>query len=177
MCKNKKVWFCLGGVLLGIILSVGIAQGVKYSSTEEFCSSCHEMKFAYEAWEENAHGPLSGDAGACKATCVDCHLPHDANVVSYLFIKTEAAVKDVIGHVTGPEKFDWAGNLEERNRYTYESSCKRCHKALSNNVMHQKYKSGETDKTCIDCHHGIGHGYYFREEVERLFGKKEVAKK
>ncbi|SNR73408.1 cytochrome c3 family protein [Desulfurobacterium atlanticum] len=177
MLKQKKAYLCFGGLVVGLIISLAVAQGVKYSSTEQFCASCHEMKFAYDAWEENAHGPLSSDAGACKATCVDCHLPHDANVVTYLLVKTKAAVKDVVGHFTGPENFDWVGNLEERNRYTYESSCKGCHKVLSDNVMHEKYKKGEIKETCIDCHHGVGHGYYFRETVERLFGKKEVAKK
>ncbi|WP_022847575.1 MULTISPECIES: cytochrome c3 family protein [unclassified Desulfurobacterium] len=177
MSAKKPFLICAGGLVLGLFISLLVAQGVKYSSTEQFCASCHEMKFAYDTWEENAHGPLSGSAGACKASCVDCHMPHNANVVVYLFVKTRAAVKDAVGHITGPEKFDWVKNLEERNRYTYESSCKGCHKVLSDNVMHEKYKEGKTDKTCIDCHHGVGHGDYFKEKIEAMLSKSAVAQK
>ncbi|WP_457568414.1 cytochrome c3 family protein [Desulfurobacterium sp.] len=177
MSVKKQLFVCGGGLVLGILFSLLVAQGVRYSSTDRFCASCHEMKLAYDTWRMNAHGPLGSSAGACKASCVDCHMPHDANVVSYLFVKTMAAIKDFSGHISGPEKFDWVGNLEERNRYTYESSCKGCHRILSSNVMHEKYREGKTDKTCIDCHKGVGHGDYFREKIEAAVLKGAVARK
>ncbi len=60
---------------------------------------------------------------------------------------------------------DWIKNLERREHYTYESSCKHCHPELvapgistKGYAAHRDYQNGETSKTCVSCHSDVGHG-------------------
>jgi len=143
---------------LFIIIQIGIIES---TSTVEFCASCHSMETFHQAWVNGKHGV--GKKGIVVAKCVDCHLPHD-NMVHYLWAKGIAGTKDAVATVFGYEP-DWIENLEEREEYTYESGCRRCHVNLvapgipiKAFTAHRQYELGETDKTCISCHTDVGHG-------------------
>lgn len=160
------------GISLAFVLGVmflGIAKSVSdYSNSQEFCISCHEMRDNnFAEYKETIH---ARNRTGVKATCADCHVPHEFG--PWLMRKVRAA-GDVFHHLAGTietkEQFE-ARRLELAQRvwlYMKESDsreCRHCHDVQAMDAMrqgrtaqkqHLKLAAGE--KTCIDCHYGIAH--------------------
>ena len=158
----------LSGIIAGIVIFGGTSWSMSATSTEEFCISCHEM-------EDNAYAELQQtihykNSTGTRATCSDCHVPHD--FVGKILRKIEAA-REVYGNITGiidtPEKYEthrlamaervW-GDMREDD----SANCRACHVNIEQSldeqyewarINHQQLIDG--DKTCIDCHQGIAH--------------------
>ena len=65
----------LGGFLAGIIFWGGFNTALEVTNTEQFCVSCHEMKDnVFEELKSTIH--YTNRSGV-RATCPDCHVPHD----------------------------------------------------------------------------------------------------
>ena len=168
--KQRKRWFlfalffiCLGGLIFASGKMV-----LDQTNTLSFCISCHEMKSNnYNEYKETIHAK---NRTGVKATCADCHVPHD--FVGTLVRKLEAS-NDLYKHFTGaidtPEKFE-AHRLELAKRVwkhmksTNSQECRNCHDVATMDPeqqgktaqkQHKKLLTGE--KTCIDCHYGIAH--------------------
>lgn len=166
--KSMLSWGTLGLLLLGGLLFAGGKYAIDQTNTVEFCISCHEMKDNnFEEYKNTIHAT---NRTGVKATCSDCHVPHD--LVGTTIRKIKAA-NDVFHHVLGTvdtkEKFE-AHRLELAKRVwlhmeqTDSQECRHCHdsKAMdpekqgkTAQKQHQKLLSGE--RTCIDCHYGIAH--------------------
>ncbi len=155
---------CIVAFLIALFVAFFAAKQVQSTSTVEFCNSCHEMNPFYETWAAGKHG--TDAKGVIRARCVDCHLPHDS-LANYLSTKTKAGLHDIKAHWMG-KKTDWLGIWKNRGPYVhaaYESGCKECHKKLIAPGIplkaitgHKAYLNGETKRTCLDCHHDVGHG-------------------
>lgn len=157
----------LGGVILGIIAMVGFDATMHATSTDEFCTSCHEMQIPLESLKTTAH--FSNRSGV-TAGCADCHLPHD--FIPKMVRKVEAA-REVYGHFTGiidtPEKYaahrpQMQARELQRLRANDSAECRYCHDIArmdltiqSSHAAKQHSKISDTGKTCIDCHSGIAH--------------------
>lgn len=157
----------IGGVILGIIGMTAFDATMHATSTDEFCTSCHEMQTPLAELQTTVH--FKNQFGV-TAGCADCHLPHA--FVPKMIRKVEAA-REVYGHFTGiidtPEKY--AAHLPvmkereiERMRASDSAECRYCHDAASMDFGKQsslaaKQHQGiqESGKTCIDCHTGIAH--------------------
>jgi len=157
---KKKMLFLIGGILIGVVLALGGAEMIERTSGIEFCSSCHSMKAVAQAYEEDIHGGMN--KFGVKAHCVDCHLPHD-NVVQYVSAKAYSGAKDVLGELFWAKSFDWMGNLQHREEFTYSSGCRQCHdlNAIRYEIpkaylAHRDYKMGVV-KSCVHCHQHVGH--------------------
>ena len=158
----KKIIFLLlsFGVVLGLVISLGSAEMIEHTSGVEFCSSCHSMKGVARSYAEDIHGGMNKHG--FKAKCADCHLPHD-NVFSYVTAKAYTGAKDVLGELFWADTFDWVGNLEHREKFTYTSGCVKCHdlsvikyeipKAY---LAHKDFLSGKVP-SCVKCHENVGH--------------------
>ena len=158
----------LGGFVMGIIFWGGFHTAMEATNTEEFCISCHEMEDnVYEELKQTVH--WSNRTGV-RATCPDCHVPHDW---SYKVARKIQATKEFWGHVFGSidtrEKFE-AKRLElaqhEWQRLTANGSleCRHCHdydsmqwSKMSEKAQFYMTKAAEKDQSCIDCHKGIAH--------------------
>jgi len=179
--KSLILVLTIGGAA-GVGISIFSAQKIEETGTPKFCISCHEMKPMYDSWLKGPHGPLSNKAGAVRASCVDCHLDHE-NVVSYLKSKVKASIKDMYGHYFKKEEISkldfWLEKLDPKKakKYTYEKNCIHCHKELSDNALHEKYKKGEIKETCLDCHWYVGHGFYYEDYLKEYFHKKSLKEK
>ena len=163
--------------VLGLLL-VGLAAGVftvlaydytmYATSTEEFCTSCHEMA-------DNPGMMLVGtthhmNRSGVRPTCSDCHVPKEFG--PKLVRKIEAS-REVWGAITGiidtPEKYAaHAPAMKERelNRLRANDSqeCRNCHDtrhmlaSLQTTKAQNFHKAGEKmEKTCVDCHAGLTH--------------------
>ncbi|RUM87354.1 MAG: cytochrome C [Thermodesulfatator sp.] len=162
--QGSTIVACVIAFLIALLIAFFTAKQVKSTSTVEFCNSCHEMNPFYKTWAAGKHGIDS--MGAVRARCVDCHLPHDS-LANYLKVKTQAGLHDMKAHAM-KKKTPWLEIWKNRGPYVheaYESGCKECHKKLvapgipvKAFTAHKAYIVGQTKRTCIDCHHEVGHG-------------------
>ncbi|MGF1685735.1 pentaheme c-type cytochrome TorC [Photobacterium japonica] len=158
----------LGGFIAGVIFWGGFNTALEMTNTEKFCIGCHEMRDnVYEELQQTVH--WSNHSGV-RATCPDCHVPH--NWTDKIARKMQAS-KEVFGTIFGTidtrEKF-----LEKRAelanhewaRFSANGSleCKSCHNydsmkwdEMSTLAQSQMKQAAERDQSCIDCHKGIAH--------------------
>ncbi|MFD2167990.1 cytochrome c3 family protein [Thalassotalea euphylliae] len=159
----------IGGFVAGIIFWGGFNTALEATNTEEFCISCHEMKDnVYEEMKTTIH--FTNRSGV-RATCPDCHVPH--NWTDKIARKMQAS-KEVWGKIFGTistrEKF-----LSERKRLAEHEwarlkandslECRNCHNfdymdfTVQSARAAQMHSTSLADgqKTCIDCHKGIAH--------------------
>ena len=162
--KKKTLVLLVGAcVLIGMILSLGIAEMVHLTGTDKFCVSCHTMQPMANAFHNDVHG--GNNPQGFKADCVACHVSHE-NTFMYLWTKALTSANDVYKTVfTDADKIDWQEKRKERNHFVYESGCLSCHRNLKeqNNqvdkawLAHRDYFAGITGKTCVQCHENVGH--------------------
>ena len=159
----------MGGFVMGIIFWGGFNTALEVTNTEAFCTSCHEMRDnVYEELKPTIH--YSNRSGV-RATCPDCHVPHEWT--SKIARKMQAS-KEVWGKIFGTintrEKFlehrltlaqhEWT-RLEANNSL----ECRNCHSEESMDITRQSTRAAEAherflftgEKTCISCHKGIAH--------------------
>lgn len=87
--KNNILLMGLVGILIGLLSSWILYEGLHRTSDDRFCIVCHEMKPMVAAYHNDVHGG-NGKVGI-KVSCVTCHLPHD-NVMPILQQKLETAL-------------------------------------------------------------------------------------
>ena len=159
----------IGGFLAGIMFWGGFNTALEVTNTEKFCVSCHEMR-------ENVFAELKStihysNRSGVRATCPDCHVPH--NWTDKIGRKIQAS-KEVWGKIFGTistrERFldlrltlaqhEWA-----RLKANDSLECRNCHSAESMDISKQSQRAATAhqsflftgQKTCIDCHKGIAH--------------------
>lgn len=158
----------IAGFLAGIIFWGGFNTALEVTNTEAFCIGCHEMKDnVYAELQETVH--YENRTGV-RATCPDCHVPH--NWTDKIARKMQAS-KEVWGAIFGTidtkEKFE-AKRLElaqhEWARFSANKSleCRNCHdyESMDWNLMSDEARrfmmpAAERDQSCVDCHKGIAH--------------------
>ena len=161
--------FCIGGIA-GLIAAGGIASGVNYTSTNQFCVSCH-----YAQWPEAEYQALGhfANAAGVRAGCGDCHFDHDPwwqTVWQKARFGTSHMIAEWQGTVATRELYD-ARRLELAERVwdhleaTDSSWCMNCHsweamtlEAQSPSATGAHGRAMEAGRTCIICHKGVGHG-------------------
>jgi cytochrome c-type protein NapC len=172
----------LGGFVGGILFWGGFNTALEATNTETFCVSCHEMHDnTFAELKQTIH--YSNRSGV-RATCPDCHVPHEW---THKIARKMQASKEVWGKIFGTintrEKFlakrlelakhEWA-RLEANDSL----ECRNCHgyqymdwtrQSLRAVQVHSVALAGK-DYTCIDCHKGIAHRLPDMEGVPMLFG-------
>ncbi|RED52120.1 NapC/NirT family cytochrome c [Aestuariispira insulae] len=168
----------IGGFIAGIIFWGGFNTALEYTNTEQFCIGCHEMR-------ENVFAELKptihySNRSGVRATCPDCHVPH--NWTDKIGRKMQAS-KEVWGKIFGTidtrEKFQahrrqLAENEWARMKENDSLECRNCHAEKSMDFTLQSARASEAhssllstgEKTCIDCHKGIAHELPDMEGVE-----------
>lgn len=131
-----------------------------YSSSTQFCTSCHEMVEPYNQYKASIH--YKNDSGVI-AECADCHLPPGA--FSKWYAKISQGVNDTIKHVLlNPEDIDhekWKAVSMKKIR---SEACLKCHKNLlppdlprGGLIAHRAFLKGEIKPTCLQCHENLVH--------------------
>lgn len=159
----------LGGFMAGIMFWGGFNTALEATNTETFCISCHEMENnVYQELQSTVH--FTNRSGV-RATCPDCHVPHEwTNKIAR---KTQAS-KEVWGKIFGTintrEKFEnnrlrLAKHEWARLKANDSLECRNCHNFEFMDFTRQSTRAskqhstalGSGEKTCIDCHKGIAH--------------------
>jgi len=159
----------IGGFIAGIIFWGGFNTALELGNSEQFCISCHEMENnVYKELQTTIH--FTNRSGV-RATCSDCHVPH--NWTDKIARKMQAS-KEVWGKIFGTintrEKFE--GKRRELAEHEWKRlkandslECRNCHNFEYMDFTRQSKRASDMhstslasgDKTCIDCHKGIAH--------------------
>src|SRR6516162_7143861 len=121
----------LAGFAAGVIFWGGFNTALELTNTEQFCTSCHEMHDnVFQELKPTIH--FTNRSGV-RATCPDCHVPH--NWTDKIARKMQAS-KEVWGKIFGSistrEKFE-ARRLElaqhewARLKANNSLECRNCH--------------------------------------------------
>ena len=159
----------IGGFVAGIVFWGGFNTALEVTNTEAFCTSCHEMRDnVFVELQPTIH--YTNRSGV-RATCPDCHVPH--NWTAKIARKIQAS-KEVWGTIFGTintrEKFlgkrlELAQHEWARLKANNSLECRNCHNLDSKDFTRQSKRAMEMhstvlvrgEKTCIDCHKGIAH--------------------
>ena len=76
MIKRKHYLLFIAGGLSVILFLLLFNKTVQYTSTDEFCNSCHVHPHAEASWRLSPHHNTSSGV---SVKCVDCHLPAEDN--------------------------------------------------------------------------------------------------
>jgi len=172
---RARYWFGipLGGFImfaLGIILWGGFNTAMELSSTLTFCTSCHEMDWVYEEYQQSVHYK---NASGVRATCPDCHVPKPwgAKVLRKIGATFNEVPHAILGTINTREKFEahrleLAENVWAVMRSNNSRECRNCHSIEAMKLTlqdrsaqrrHSLERMQEKGETCIDCHQGIAH--------------------
>ncbi|ANA21772.1 pentaheme c-type cytochrome TorC [Salmonella enterica subsp. diarizonae] len=188
--KKSALWWGFGGAAAMVLVIAGTWQGVHYTSTTEFCLSCHAMRTVGEEYRSSTH---FRNASGVRAECKDCHIP--PGIVPTLVRKTEA-LNDlyhtfISPSIDTPEKFagkraELAQREWQRMSANNSATCKSCHRyeamdhaKQSANAAAQMSAAAAKNSNCIDCHKGIAHhkpdmSSGFRERYQQLLRQGEA---
>lgn len=159
----------LGGFLGGVLFWGGFNTALEATNTESFCVSCHEM-------QDNVFAELKStihytNRSGVRATCPDCHVPHDwTDKIARKMQASKEVWGKVFGTIDTREEFlqmrltlaehEWA-----RLKANDSLECRNCHNGDSMDLTRQGVRAAgiherfllSGEKTCIDCHKGIAH--------------------
>ncbi|MDA8403930.1 MAG: NapC/NirT family cytochrome c [Desulfobacteraceae bacterium] len=164
--KNRPVIKGLFLISLGIILGFPVFSMMYYTmvrtSTPQFCSSCHEIQFAYNTWKTSTH---VNNAQGFVADCMDCHLPAPQDTINFFYTKALHGANDILAHFTQNE-YNHAEEREKAYRSFNNAQCMKCHR----NILYIPDKRGAMlahrtvvyplpgmEKKCVDCHRDLVH--------------------
>lgn len=178
----KRLWkwfwgptsrYAWGGIILlgfagGIFFWGGLHTAIESTNSIEFCVSCHEMEqTVYPEYQKSIHYK---NASGVRATCSDCHVPHEwAPMIARKIQASGELWAKITGVIDTPEKFE-ARRWEMANRVwatmkaTDSRECRNCHayEAMDFDLQGRRSRTKmlegrDEGKTCIECHQGIAH--------------------
>ena len=167
---TRHVLFALiiGG-LAGILFIVLLIEFDHYSSSEEFCASCHSMELAAVPYRQSVH---YNSASGVRASCGDCHVSEGVFTATWdHFIGGKDLVKQIKGALLGPDYDDPVVNALHLPEAAFaarkwfierdSATCKRCHNKdailgtrLNTEAVH---KEDAKNKSCVECHINLVH--------------------
>jgi cytochrome c-type protein NapC len=159
----------LGGFAAGVIFWGGFNTVLEATNQEKFCVSCHEMNTnVYEELKQTIH--FTNRSGV-RATCPDCHVPHEwTDKIARKMQASKEVWGKIFGTINTRDKFvamrrELAEHEWARLKANNSLECRNCHSTESMDItkqgaraarVHERYLfTGE--RTCIDCHKGIAH--------------------
>ena len=152
-----------GAVVLGVLVGAfGGAAGytARYAEATSYlsddpaaCINCHVMNEHHNGWASSTH--------ATRATCNDCHVPHDS-VFSKYAVKTEHGYRHSKRFTL--QNFHEPIQITPHSREVVIENCVRCHEAMTHEIRiaargNQPGASGVSGGLdCIHCHSSVAHG-------------------
>ena len=159
----------VGGFIAGIIFWGAFNTALEVTNTEKFCVSCHEMR-------DNVFAELKStihytNRSGVRATCPDCHVPHEwTDKIARKMQASKEVWGKIFGTINTREKFlekrlELALHEWERLKANDSLECRNCHNFQYMDFTQQSKRAADhherflasKEKTCIDCHKGIAH--------------------
>jgi len=162
--KNHWLLF-VAGLVGGAFLLLGLGWGIKATSSNDYCVSCHVHPQATASWKQGVHYATQS---GYHVACVECHLPPEGE--GYLAEKIKTGARDIWSNRTKDSAdFDWeaASTPERASKHVFNSSCLKCHENLfpakltragSDAHLYYRQMTEKGEKIeCISCHLNAGH--------------------
>jgi cytochrome c-type protein NapC len=159
----------VGGFIAGIVFWGAFNTALELTNTEKFCTGCHEMHDnVFQELKTTIH--YSNRSGV-RATCPDCHVPHDwTDKIARKMQASKEVWGKVFGSINTRDKFlakrrELAEHEWARLKANDSLECRNCHNFDSMDFTRQSARAqarhstalARGEKTCIDCHKGIAH--------------------
>lgn len=140
--KWKLLFFSIITFVLMTSFTYGVVAG---TSTNSFCSSCHEMSPEYVTHISTTHAEIK---------CVSCHI--ESGIINTATAKM-AAMKELYHHVTRTVPDPIYPTMVVR-----DSNCFKCHSGnrditASGDIIANHQGHIEASIPCITCHAGVAH--------------------
>ena len=159
----------LGGFVCGVLFWGAFNTVLEITNTEKFCTSCHKMRT--NVFEELQRTPHFSNRSGVRASCPDCHVPHDwTDKIARKMQASKEVWGKIFGKIDTRQKFqdhrlELAKHEWARLKANDLLECRNCHSSAAMDFTKQTRRAGEIhakflvpgDKTCIDCHKGIAH--------------------
>jgi formylglycine-generating enzyme required for sulfatase activity len=161
--KNRKAGLFILGFVACAVFIAAAGKAVKYTSTDNYCKSCHVHPHAEQAWLLSTH---HNNKSGIVVHCVECHLAPKGQ--GYLYTKAKHGAKDLYGYLfKDSADINWQAKklLENAKKFVYQESCMECHQNLFPVTLntdgvnaHLAYtNSSDGQMNCINCHLQVGH--------------------
>jgi cytochrome c-type protein NapC len=159
----------LGGFVAGVFFWGGFNTVLEATNREAFCVGCHEMNTnVYEELKTTIH--FSNRSGV-RATCPDCHVPHEwTDKIARKMQASKEVWGKIFGTINTRDKFvamrrELAEHEWARLKANNSLECRNCHSTESMDITKQGARAARVhqeflftgERTCIDCHKGIAH--------------------
>ncbi|MCR4264737.1 cytochrome c3 family protein [Nitratireductor sp. ZSWI3] len=159
----------LGGFLGGVIFWGAFNTALEITNTEAFCISCHEMETnVYEELTRTIH---FANRSGVRASCPDCHVPHEwTDKIARKMQASKEVWGKIFGTISTRRKFldkrlELAQHEWARLKANDSLECRNCHSSVAMDLSRQTARAAEIhtryllsgEATCIDCHKGIAH--------------------
>ncbi|MEJ5287461.1 MAG: Cytochrome c nitrite reductase, small subunit NrfH [Candidatus Kapaibacterium sp.] len=149
-----KVYFSiLGGIFVGLSLfGIYVSNVTSYLSDDpKACVNCHVMTPFFATWSHSSHRE--------RATCNDCHVPHD-NKIRSLWFKMNDGIRHSTIFTLGT--YPQVIRIRKAGTNVVQENCVRCHShqisALGFISENDKIHSNISSRLCWDCHREVPHG-------------------
>ena len=133
LSKGVVVGVIVGGIG-GLMLALGAEEMDRYTSTDDFCTSCHAMQ-AYIAESETYKASVhQTTASGVRPGCADCHIPKGLIPATYAHVVN--GVSDLWGEIShdyddpevwNAEKARLAYAVRDWFRENDSVTCRACH--------------------------------------------------
>ncbi|MHA3979811.1 NapC/NirT family cytochrome c [Halovulum sp. GXIMD14794] len=170
----------IAGFLAGILFWGGFNWSLELTNTEEFCVSCHTMETNLGEYRETIH--YNNHSGV-RATCPDCHVPHEwQHKVKAKIMAAKDVYHELLGTISTPEKYEehrlhMASLVWRKMKASDSRECRNCHAFEYMDFTIQEARAADSHQraiddgmTCIDCHQGIAHALApgYMEEYQKI---------
>jgi cytochrome c nitrite reductase small subunit len=180
--KRNIRWLFIAGLIIGVLLMYAGNRYMEYTSTDEYCMSCHIHPQADESWQQSSH---HNTKSGVVIHCVECHLPPKSSC-NYLWTKGKTGFKDLWTYYTKDSaSFNWQqkSRLEYATKIVFNESCEKCHENLFSTgltsegaIAHLYYVENKKklDLQCISCHLDAGHyNPDYSHKASDIFGSND----
>jgi nitrate/TMAO reductase-like tetraheme cytochrome c subunit len=153
---RRPRWIITTGVVL-IAVATLLVPVLAATSSRAFCAAapCHAIQAdALTAYENSSHSEIS---------CLACHMPVNADPVTFLGHKVEVGVAGIVGVVEGMDPpINPESELAMNTKYMPEDRCTQCHSANrrltpSKGIIIDHAVHSKSGVTCTQCHNRIAH--------------------
>lgn len=159
-CKTITNLFGVLIVLLFILFGVGFytfykAKGTSYFSDDsKSCNNCHIMNDVYNDYLNAPHSKKV--AGKPRASCVDCHLPH--NFIDKWIAKGKSGLSHAYSFTFKLDELPTNLSANSNSKIMVQNNCIECHGEIASNVINSTTTPhNDRSLSCVSCHTGVGH--------------------
>ena len=169
LLRRETLFAFIGGGALGMVFVLVLIEFDHFTSSEQFCTSCHSMELVAEPYRQSPH---YNSASGVRASCGDCHVSEGVISATWdHFVGGKDLLKQIKGAIAGPNYDDPVVSMLHlpdaafaARRWFIErdsATCKRCHvqqaiqgSRLDTARVHREDAQG---KTCVHCHVNLVH--------------------